>query len=139
MNLLNLVGGPLPLVCPQCGEGLHKSDEFCARCGSPSPANTLRCDPLRLHVRAASSRVHRHSKFIVRLGVLGFGLVSWISGGLLSYTGWVDPSGLDAIQLWISRIAGPMLLGQGVFYLWVPFRKLASPAAPLAKVIRLRN
>lgn len=85
-----------------------------------------------------SKALDRHARLVVRAGVLGMGLVGLLTGVSLVYGGWLDtqaPVQLDLVQLWVSRIGGPILLAQGAYYSWVPFRKPAL----LAKVLRFER
>jgi hypothetical protein len=134
---MKLAALPQPSFCPQCGDDWSEARrEFCRRCGSP--ATGFSYDPLHLRFQAATpSSIDLRAKSVLRYGILGLGMVSILSGLLLSYGGWIsqiqDP-GFDVVQLWISRISGPMLVIQGLFYIWSPFRR---PAA--AKVIAFRR
>ena len=122
------------LVCSQCGDILQNNlqAKFCKRCGSPVAANFF--DPIK-QIRS-STPVDARAKLIVRSGILGIGIVSILSGILLFYAGWLCSTEveMDIIQLWISRLAAPMLVAQGIFYTWSPFRR-----PPAAKVIAFRR
>ncbi|MBI3556209.1 MAG: hypothetical protein HY074_08095 [Deltaproteobacteria bacterium] len=50
-------------------------------------------------------------------------MIGFLTGLLLCYGGWISPSNLDVVQLWVSRLGGPLLLLQGVVYSWLPFRR----------------
>lgn len=118
-------------MCPQCGEdwlasaGLNaprpRRLEFCPRCGSPAGGGY---DPLRAPIYSRRSmRINVRAKLVVRLGVFGMGVIGLLTGLLLCYGGWLGSSELDAVQLWVSRVGGPLLLAQGLVYSWLPFRK----------------
>ena len=128
-----------PPFCPQCGDDwarireMSRLPEFCPRCGSP--VTGVNFDPLRARVYGVV-RVNRRTKLVVRSGILGVGVISLIMGALLSYSGWISTENLDLIQLWVSRVSGPVLIIQGLFYGWIPFRR--PVAAPVISLDRSR-
>lgn len=115
-------------VCPQCGEDwstlLGESRggfESCPRCGSSVGREGF--DPLKPQKPNVSAmRISRQSRMIVRLGVWGIALVSLLGGGIFIYAGWINSLGLDLFQLWVSRVGGVLLIIQGLFYVYLPFR-----------------
>jgi hypothetical protein len=132
----SVVGSAKLTICPQCGESFGPLNrEFCRRCGSPALRLGINYDPFKVLPATRAIRVDRRTKLIVRSGIFGIGIVSFLTGLLLCYGGWADPQGMDLIQLWISRLGGPVLLLQGILYLWLPFRKRPVRLAP---VIMLR-
>lgn len=123
-------------ICPQCGEdwvrsrGVARRLEFCPRCGSP--VATQGFDPLRAPVYSNGfMRINKRAKLVIRMGVLGIGVVGLLTGALLCYGGWLSSGGLDAVQLWVSRVGGPLLIAQGIFYSWLPFRRVTMNATIL--------
>lgn len=139
MNLANI---SKPTACPQCGEDWSKRAvfEFCPRCGSPVARFSF--DPLRTTIFGGLTRVNIRAKLIVRSGVFGLGMLMVLTGMILVYGGWLSSSGMDSIQLWISRFSGPVLLVQGFIYAWLPFRKAAMAkiiAFPIDRARRLQR
>jgi hypothetical protein len=120
---------PLNTICPQCGEDWLASGrvarlEYCPRCGSPVVG--LAFDPLRAQVigNGAALRVNSGAKLIVRSGVLVIGLICFLTGLSMIYGGWFSGAGeLDAVQLWVSRAGGPLLVLYGLVSAWLPFRR----------------
>jgi hypothetical protein len=137
---MTLASVPKPAICPQCGENWPpRRLEYCPRCGSPAAGcYGYGFDPLRARVFGGPPLVNARAKLVVRSGVFGMGLLCMLTGLSLLYGGWLSPQGLDPVQLWVSRIAGPLLLLQGIAHARLPFRRpagarvLAFPARPRA-------
>lgn len=118
-------------ICPQCGENwgnpVSSRLEFCPRCGSPVSID--RYDPLRTQILGKGlGHINKSTKLIVKSGVWIIGAVGLLTGLIMFYGGWFGSSlaGIDPVQLWVSRIGGPALLIQGLFYVWIPFRRPKS-------------
>lgn len=117
---------PNPTICSHCGENwaaplseghalfVSGKMKYCPKCGATA---SHRFDPLVGQSSFSGQSVvcvNNQAKFVIRFGVLGMGFISLLTGVLLCVAGWGGAHHeLDLVQLWVARIGGPLLVGQG--------------------------